>query len=181
MKFFLDLLPVVLFFVAFKVYDIYVATAVAMAAAAAQVGWTWLRHRRVERLPLITLGLILVLGGATLALQDETFIKWKPTVVNWLFAAVFLGSHFIGRTPMVQRMLGASMELPAPVWVRLNQAWVTFFAGMGLANLGAAYGFDTETWVNFKLFGMMGLTLLFVLGQGLYLARRLEAEPTTED
>lgn len=179
MKFLYDFLPILLFFIAYKLYDIYVATAVAIVATAVQVGVSWLRHRKVERMPLITLGLLVVLGGATLVLRDATFIKWKPTAVNWLFGAVFLGSQFIGRKTIVERMLGANLDLPAPVWVRLNLAWALFFFAMGVVNLYVAFNFDENTWVNFKLFGMLGLTLAFVVGQGFYLARHIKPAAET--
>ena len=171
MKFLFDFLPILLFFIAFKLYDIYVATAVAIVVSVVQVGWLWLQYRRVERMPLITLALIVVLGSATLLLHDENFIKWKPTAVNWLFGVVFLGSQFIGKRPLIERMMGGNMELPAAVWVRLNLAWAVFFVAMGLANLYVAFNFDTDTWVDFKLFGMLGLTLVFVVAQAFYLAR----------
>lgn len=171
MQLLFDLFPVILFFAAFKLAGIYVATGVAIAASIAQVAWVWLRRRRVEAMHLITLGLIVVLGGATLLLQDEMFIKWKPSVVNWLFAVVFLGSQFVGGKPLVRRFMESKVELPASVWTRLNLSWVAFFGLLGFANLFVVYRFDTETWVNFKLFGMMGLTVAFVLVQALYLAR----------
>ncbi|RMD80087.1 MAG: septation protein A [Gammaproteobacteria bacterium] len=177
MKLLADFFPILLFFVAYKAWDIYAATAVAIAASAAQVGWSWSRRGRVEPMHLVTLGLIVVLGGATLLLRDETFIKWKPTVVNWLFAAVFLGSQLLGRRPLVQRMMARSISLPDPVWARLNLSWVGFFLLLGAANLYVAYRYDTDTWVNFKLFGMLGLTLLFVLAQALYLGRHVEKAP----
>lgn len=176
MKFLFDFLPILLFFIAFKLYDIYVATAVAIVVSVIQVGWLWLQYRRVERMPLITLALIVVLGSATLLLHDENFIKWKPTAVNWLFGVVFLGSQFIGKRPLIERMMGGNMELPAAVWVRLNLAWAVFFVAMGLANLYVAFNFDTATWVDFKLFGMLGLTLVFVVAQAFYLARHLKAD-----
>ncbi len=176
MKFLFDFLPILLFFAAFKLYDIYVATAVAMATTVLQVAWQWLQHRKVEPMPLVTLVLIVVLGGATLILQDETFIKWKPTAVNWLFGAVFLGSRFIGKKTIVEYLLGANLALPKPVWFRLNASWVIFFIVIGIVNLYIAFNFDTETWVNFKLFGMMGLTLLFVVGQAFYLAHHLKTD-----
>ncbi len=174
MKLLFDFLPVLLFFVAYKAYDIYVATAVLIVASLAQVGGLWLRHRQVERMPLITALLVLVLGGATLLFHDETFVKWKPTVVNWLFGAAFLGSQFIGGKTIVERLLGGSIELPAEIWSRLNTLWVTFFAALGAANLYVAFNFDTDTWVDFKLFGMLGLTLAFVVVQSFYLARYIK-------
>jgi len=181
MKLLADFLPILLFFVAFKLYDIFVATAVVIAATALQVGWQWYRQRRVERMPLITLGLIVVLGGATLLWQDETFIKWKPTVVNWLFAVAFLVSQWLGRKPLIAHMLGQNMTLPAAVWKRLNLSWVLFFFSVGVVNLYVAFNFATETWVHFKLFGMLGLTLAFVLIQGFYLVRHLPTETGPEE
>lgn len=181
MKFLYDFFPVLLFFIAYKLYDIYVATAVIIVASACQVGWIWFRHRRVERMPLITLALLILLGGATLILQDEMFVKWKPSVVNWLFGLVFLGSQFIGDKTIIERMLGQAMELPSAVWVRLNLIWTAFFVVMGILNLAVAFNFDTDTWVNFKLFGMLGLTLIFVIAQGFYLVRYHEIDTKTEE
>ncbi|MGH8602938.1 MAG: septation protein A [Gammaproteobacteria bacterium] len=181
MKFLFDLFPVILFFVAFKIPDdpkqgILLATAVAIGASLLQTAWHWFKHRRFESMHLITLVLLLVLGGATLVLQDERFIKWKPTAVNWLFALAFLGSEYVGKKNLVQRMLERNVELPAAVWTRLNTSWAVFFVLMGTANLYVAFNFATETWVNFKLFGLMGLTVLFVFAQAFYLARH--ASPT---
>jgi len=183
MKFLFDLLPVLLFFVAYKLDGIYVATAVLIVASLAQVAWLWLRQGRVERMPLITALLVLVLGGATLLLQDETFVKWKPTVVDWLFAIAFLGSQLIGGKTLVERMMGGAIELPVDIWSRLNSLWVAFFALMGVANLYVAFNFDTDIWVDFKLFGMLGLTLVFVVLQSIYLGRHLKkpAAETSEE
>ncbi len=180
MKFLFDFFPILLFFIAYKLYGIYAATVVAIVASFAQVGWYWLQHRRFENMHLITLALLVVFGGLTLFLQDEAFIKWKPTVINWLFGLVFLGSQFIGRKTLVERMMGAAIELPAGLWRRLNLAWAAFFLFLGLANLYVMYNFDTDAWVNFKLFGMTGLTLAFVLGQGLYLVRYMKNVPAAE-
>jgi intracellular septation protein len=176
MKLLFDFLPILLFFVAYKLADIYVATGVLIVVTLAQTGWIWLRQHRVEKLPLLTAGLVLVLGGATLALHDPVFVKWKPTVVNWLFAAAFLASRFIGRKTLLERMMSGQLELPSPVWVKLTLAWAIFFLVMGLANLYVAYTFDENTWVNFKLFGMLGLTLVFVLAQAVYMSRHLKAD-----
>ena len=180
MKLLFDLFPILLFFVAYKLHDIYVATAVAIIAAFIQVGWFWWRHRRFETMHLVTLGLIAVLGGATLWLHNEDFIKWKPTVVNWLFGIAFIGSQFIGRKTLVERMMGAAIQLPAAIWRRLNWSWATFFLLLGAANLYVVYHFDTDTWVNFKLFGMMGLTLAFMVVQAFYLARHIKTEPDSQ-
>ncbi len=188
MKLLYDLFPLLLFFAAFKLYDIYVATAVAIVATAVQVGGQWLRQRRWETMPLVTLGVLVVFGGLTLALHDDTFIKWKPTLVYWLLAALVLGSQWIGETPLIERLLGKQIRLPAAVWARLNLAWGLFFAGLGTLNLYVAFFFRPdldaatrqEIWVNFKVFGLLGLTLLFLLLQGALLARRL-SEPQPQD
>jgi Intracellular septation protein A len=123
---------------------------------------------------LITLALIIILGGATLIFHDETFIKWKPTIVNWGFALVFLGSHFIGKKPIVRRLMDQALYLPEKVWNRLSYMWVVFFIFSGIANLYVAFNYDTDTWVNFKLFGLMGLTLAFILVQGVYISRYIQ-------
>ena len=185
MKLLLDFFPIALFFVTFKFFDdqqqgILAATAVIIVATGVQVAITWAIKRRVEKLHLITLALVVVFGGATLLLEDEMFIKWKPSVVNWLFGLAFLGSHYFGERNLVERLMGSSLRLPSEVWARLNFAWVLFFLAMGLLNLYVVYSFDTDTWVNFKLFGLMGLTLLFVLAQALYLARHMQEERTGE-
>ena len=174
MKFLFDLFPVIVFFAAFKLADIYVATATAIAATLLQVGWLKLRRKPVEPMLWASLGLIVVFGGATLLLRDETFIKWKPTILYWLFGAALLASELIFRRNLIRAMLGAQVQLPDPVWAKLNWAWIAFFAFMGVANLYVAFSFTTDLWVNFKLFGGMGLMLLFVIGQALFLARYME-------
>jgi len=173
MKFLFDLLPVVLFFVAFKLADIYVATAVAIGTTVLQVAWLKLRRRRVPGMLWASFAIIVVFGGATLLLQDETFIKWKPTVLYWLFAAVLAGSALLRRN-LIRSVLSQEMQLPDAIWARLNVAWIVFFALMGAANLYVAFNYSTDLWVNFKLFGGMGLMLLFVVGQALVLARYVE-------
>ncbi len=180
MKLLYDFFPILLFFVAYKLYGIYVATATAIVATVLQVAVFWLRHRRVEKMHVITLAIIVLFGGATLLLKDPVFIKWKPTVAYWLFAAVFLGSQFIGGKSLVERMMGHAIQTTRAVWHRLNLAWVVFFVAMGLVNLYVAYHYSEETWVNFKLFGLMGLTFLFVLAQGVVLARFIEDKPDLE-
>ena len=176
MKFLFDLFPIVLFFAAYKMYDIYVATAVAIGAAFLQTGLFWLKHRRFEKMHVITLGILVVFGGLTLILRDPVFIKWKPTVVNWLFGATFLASRFFGERTLIERMMGHAITVPAPIWLRLNWAWVLFFLAMGIINIYVAYTYSEETWVNFKLFGMMGMTLVFVFAQAFYLGRYMETE-----
>jgi intracellular septation protein len=152
MKFLFDIFPVLLFFLAYKIWGIYVATAVAIGATLLQVSWSWFRHRKVDNMLWVSFGIIVVFGGATLLLHNETFIKWKPTVLYWLFA----------------------VTLPDPVWRNLNLSWIGFFALMGAANLYVAFSFPTDVWVNFKLFGGIGLMLVFVLAQGLMLSRYIE-------
>jgi intracellular septation protein len=173
MKFLFDLFPVILFFIAFKLADIYVATAVAIGATFIQVGWLKLRGRRVEPMLWASLAIIAVFGGATLLLQDETFIKWKPTVLYWLFGAVLASAALFGRN-LIRVMLSDQVQLPAPVWSRLNWSWIAFFAFMGAINLYVAYNYSTDNWVNFKLFGGMGLMLLFVLAQAMVLSRYVD-------
>lgn len=176
MKFLTDLLPVIVFFVAYQLYDIYIATIGAILASVAQVAYLKLRHNKVEAMHWATLGLLMVFGGMTLALHDPLFIKWKPTIVNWLFAAAFLLSHQFMDRGLLQRMMDHAISLPDPVWMKLNMAWVVFFVSVGLLNLYVAYGFSEQVWVNFKLFGLLSLTLLFMLAQGVYLSRHLITE-----
>jgi intracellular septation protein len=177
MKFLFDLLPVILFFVAFKLADIYVATGVAIAASFAQVGWLKLRGKKVEPMLWASLAIIAVFGGATLLLQDETFIKWKPTVLYWMFGLVLAAAALLFRRNLIRAMLSEQVQLPEPVWSRLNWSWIGFFAFMGAANLYVAYNYSTDLWVNFKLFGGMGLMLLFVVAQALFLARHIDEKP----
>jgi intracellular septation protein len=180
MKFLFDLFPILLFFVAYKLYDIYAATAVAIAAAFVQTGLYWLKHRKFETMHVVTLGILILFGGLTLALRDPIFIKWKPTVVNWLFAIVFLGSRFIGNRTLVERMMSHAISVPGPIWLKLNWAWTVFFLAIGLLNLYVAYNYSEAVWVNFKLFGMVGLTLAFVFVQAFYLSRFMEAGGSEE-
>jgi intracellular septation protein len=174
MKFLFDIFPVVLFFAAFKLTDIYVATAVAIAATFVQVGWLKARRKRVDAMLWTSLAIIVVFGGATLLLRDETFIKWKPTVLYWLFAVALAGAPLLFRRNLIRTLLGEQMRLPERVWAQLNWSWAGFFAFMGAANLLVAYNFSTDQWVNFKLFGGVGLMVLFVLAQALLLSRHLE-------
>jgi intracellular septation protein len=176
MKFLFDLFPVILFFIAFKVSGIYVATAVAIAATFAQIGWLLARGRKVDTMLWVSLVIIVVFGGATLLLQDETFIKWKPTVLYWLFGAVLAGATLFFRKNLIRKLMEEQISLPDRVWGQLNASWIGFFAVMGVANLYVAFSFSTDIWVNFKLFGGMGLMLVFVVGQSLMLAKYIEEE-----
>lgn len=174
MKFLFDFFPVLLFFLAYKMFDIYVATAVAIGATFVQIAFTWFKTKKLVPMQLITLAVIVIFGGLTLYLRDEQFIKWKPTVINWLFCVAFLGSHFFGQRTAIERMLSGTIVLPQPIWRRLNGGWTVFFFLLGAANLYVMHAFDSNTWVNFKLFGMLGLTLAFVILQSVYLARYIE-------
>lgn len=198
-KLLFDLFPVIIFFIAYKLGDanvdatrafmasvglpqpgaagekpgIYLATLVAIVASFAQIGWVKLRGHKVETMLWVTLGIIVVFGGATLWLHDESFIKWKPTVLYWIFAAIIFGAAAFGRN-VIRSLMGKQMELPDIAWSRLNASWGAFFAFMGLANLFVAFNFSTDAWVNFKLFGSLGLMLAFVVGQSMMLTKYLD-------
>ena len=204
MKLLFDFLPIVLFFVAFKYAQantawaaafatqhfgflvsggvvgadeapVLLATLVVIVATLAQVAWLVLRGRKVDLMLWVSLALVVVLGGATIWFHSETFIKWKPSVLYWVMAAAFVVAQLMGKN-LLKLLLGGQLVLPAAVWQRLALAWVGFFALMGALNLWVAYTFSTATWVNFKLFGGIGLMLVFTLAQGLYLSRYLEEE-----
>lgn len=180
MKFLLDFFPVILFFVAFKVADIFVATGVAIAATIVQIGWVLARGRRPTNMQWMGLAIIVVFGGATLLLRDETFIKWKPTVLYWLAGLVFLVALAF-RTNLVKAVMSEGVELPEPVWTKLAVAWGVFFIFKGTLNLWVAYNFPTDVWVNFKLFGGMGLMIAFVIAQAWWISRYLPDEPAKRD
>ena len=174
MKLLFDIFPVILFFAAFKLFGIYVATAVAIGATFAQIAWVWMRHRRVDNMLWVSLAVITVFGGATLLLKDDTFIRWKPTVLYWLFGVVLAVGAFVFKKNLVRSMMEKQVSLPEPVWTRLLVSWVAFFAVMGVLNLYVAYNYSLDAWVNFKMFGGIGLMLAFVLAQALVLARHVQ-------
>jgi intracellular septation protein len=207
MKLLFDLFPVILFFATFKLASsfptqslalatsvlggvigdgrvppgqapILLATATAIVASFAQVGWLLARGRRVEPMLWISLGVIVIFGGATIWFHDETFIKWKPTILYWLFAGALVAGKIVWKKNLVKTLLGAQISVPDAVWDRLMLAWAGFFGAMGVINLAVAYSVSTDVWVNFKLFGLFGLTLAFMLGLGIYLSRHLKEEPT---
>lgn len=213
MKQLLDFFPIVLFFIVYKFYldlpdelilgindlipflritpgessdAIYLATFAAIVVTLIQVAIAAIVVKKVEKMPLITLALLIVFGGATLFFKDPLFIQWKPTAINWLFALVFAGSHFIGSKPLVQRMMSKALDIEdEEVWFKLNIAWIGFFLFSGIANLLVApeidplnFQFSEDTWVDFKLFGLLGLTLVFVIAQAFYLARYI---PSTSE
>jgi intracellular septation protein len=206
-KLLFDLFPVILFFVAYKVAGAYpdaslalasvtlapiiadgnvpadqapilIATAVAIVASLLQVGWLLVRGRKVEPMLWLSLAVIVVFGGATIWLHDETFIKWKPSILYWLFAAILLAGRLVWNRNLIQSLLGTQLAVAAPVWERLLWAWIAFFAAIGAVNIAVAYSVPTATWVNFKLFGLLGLTFAFTLGIGFWLARHMKEAPT---
>lgn len=174
MKFLFDLFPVILFFVVFKILGIYAATATAIIATLLQIAWVKYRHGKVDGMLIASGVIIVVFGGATLLLHNELFIKWKPTVLYWLFAIVLFASEMFWNKNLIRAVMDKQLALPDPVWRKLNHAWAGFFAVLGLLNLYVAFNFATETWVNFKLFGTMGLMLVFVVLQSLFLGKYMK-------
>jgi intracellular septation protein len=173
MKFLFDLFPVLLFFAAYKVSDIFVATAVAVAASLAQVAYLLLRRRRVDPMLWVSLGIIVVFGGATLIFHDQRFILWKPTILYWFFTLALAGAHLFGRRNLLRSLMGHQLELPEAAWRILLWSWACFFLVLGVVNLVVAFNFPESTWVNFKVFGATALMLVFVIVQSLFLARHL--------
>ena len=179
MKFLFDLFPVILFFLVFKLLGIYAATTTAIIATLAQIAWVKFRHGKVDGMLIASGVIVVVFGGATLLLHDETFIKWKPTVLYWLFASVLFAAEIFWRKNLIRCMMSKQMQMPDAVWRTLNHAWAGFFALLGVLNLYVAFHYSTESWVNFKLFGTTGLMLLFVVLQSLLLSKHIieEKEP----
>lgn len=179
MKFLFDFLPVIIFFICYYLFGIYKATAALVIVSILLILISWLKNRRVDGMLLATCSLAIVLGSITIILKNDIFIKWKPSVIYWLFSCVFLVSQFVSSKPVVQRMLQKNLKLPDRVWTRLNASWIIFFALMGFANLYVVYNFSTEIWVNFKVFGIMGMTLLFVIIQSIVLSKYIESPDGT--
>lgn len=178
MKLLFDFLPIILFFITYQYKGIYAATAVVVVAAVVQLGYVWLRYRRVEGMLIASSSIIVILGLFTLLFHNDVFIKWKPTAIYWLFALVlFASEYFMSGKTFLQRMLNTNLHLPTLIWHRLNIAWVLFFAGMGGLNLFVAFHYPTSIWVDFKLFGTLGLTLVFIIGQTIYLFKHAEQPP----
>ncbi|MCH9762625.1 MAG: septation protein A [Gammaproteobacteria bacterium] len=178
MKLLFDFFPILIFFICFKLFGIYTATTVAIILSILQVLIYRIKYQRYEKLHVISLAMILVLGGATLFFHNPWFIKWKPTAIYWLSSILFLGSTYIGKKPIIQKIMENNIQLPKAIWKRLSLAWSGFFLLMGFANLYVAHHYNTNTWVNFKLFGGGGCTLLFVLLQALYLAKHAKMPVT---
>ena len=201
MKILFDLFPVILFFASFKyseknpelaaswvgsllgstavdvkIAPILLATVVVIAATVAQIIWVRFRHGKVDKMLWVSLVLVVVFGGMTLAFQDESFIKWKPTILYWVFAGSMAFGAIVLKKNAIKAMLGEQMTLPEAVWSKVNFSWVAFFTFMGVLNLYIAFNYSTDVWVNFKLFGGMGLLLVFVIGQGMLLSKYVEEE-----
>ena len=172
MQIVIDFLPVIVFFGVYQFLGIYAATAAIIAVMVLQVAVQWLRHRKINKMLLISTALVAVLGGATLWLRSGVFIQWKPTIVNWLFAAAFLGSQYIGDRTLTERIMGHAVDLERAFRRQLNMIWVANFAILGAANLYVVYNFDEATWVSFKLFGMLGLTLVTAIVQAVWIGSR---------
>jgi intracellular septation protein len=170
MKMLFDFFPVIFFFIAYKLFDIYVATVVAMVASLLQVGIFWIKNRRFELIHLIALALIFILGSATIVAHNPMFIKWKPTVIYWIMAVIFLCSR-LGKKTVLEHMMDKKITLPTQVWKTLNYNWIIFFVIMGGINLLVVYNCSTNTWVNFKLFGIFGVTVIFGILQLLWVEK----------
>jgi intracellular septation protein len=181
MKFLFDLFPVILFFVAFKFFGIFTATAVAIVATIAQIIYDKLRHGVVEKMLLISGVIITVFGGATLLLKDPTFIQWKPSILYWLFAAGLLGAQLLFNKNPMRSMMGKQIQLPDAVWSKLNIAWAMLFVALGFLNLYVAFNYSQDTWVNFKLFGITGIMFVFIIVQTLFISKYLPKEDSKED
>lgn len=182
MQLLVDYIPLVVFILAYFYKDIFFATGMLMVVMPVVLVLQWLMTKKINKIYAASTALVLILGGATLAFRNPTFLYWKPTVLNWLIAIVFLGSQWIGDKPIVQRMLDNAAELSPNQWVRLNQIWVVFFSIVGGINLYVAYNFSEAFWVKFKLFGMLGITLIFVIIQSVWLtfAAQKNAKPAED-
>lgn len=184
MKFFFDFFPVLTFYLAYnlgkksmdEVDAMILATALLMLATTVQIIWNWVKHKKIEKMHLIVLVLALVFGGATIYFRDPAFLIWKVTLVYWLFAIAFSVSHFIGEKIIIKHMMDQAIQLPEVVWQRLSLMWIVFFVVLGGVNLIVANNVSFDTWVDFKLFGLLGLTLVFALAQGVYLAKYMQPD-----
>ncbi|CAI2492280.1 septation protein A [Serratia liquefaciens] len=176
MKQFLDFLPLIVFFAFYKLYDIYVASGALIVATALALVFTWFKYRKIEKMTLITFLMVLVFGTLTLVFHNDLFIKWKVTIIYTLFALALLISQLVLKKPLVQRMLGKELTLPDKVWNNLNLAWAMFFLVCGLANIYVAFWLPQSVWVNFKVFGLTALTLVFTLLSGVYIYRHMPEE-----
>jgi len=179
MKFLFDFFPLIAFYAAYQLYKsyyeaenaIFAATAAIIVATIIQVGYNWFRHRKIEKMHIITVVGVTIFGGLTLIFHDAAFIKWKVSIINWLFGLVLIGSQFIGDKTIIEKMLSSVVDLPRAVGSKLNLSWAIFFISLGFLNIYIFKNFDEETWVGFKVYGMLGLTFIFIVIQGIYLSR----------
>ncbi len=209
MKIFLDFLPIILFFAVFKYGEnnkdwatafanehlgfmvsggvvgpdmapMLLATLVVIAATGLQIALMLVRGKKVDLMLWVSLGLITLMGGATIWFHNDNFIKWKPSVLYWVMGLGFLLSQVVFKKNLLKSLMGDQLDLPQSVWQRLSMAWVVFFGLMGILNLYVAFSFSQSTWVNFKLFGSLGLMLAFTIGQGIYLSRHLQVKTKSD-
>ncbi len=186
MKFLFDFFPVLLFFIVVKTtpdetQGMINATAVLIIATVIQVTANWIKSRTINKMHLITLILVLIFGGATIYFQNKLFLFWKVTIAQWLFAVVFIGSQYIGKTSIIKRMMGKAISLPENIWVQLNFAWAFFFILVGIVNLIVAFNVDFSTWVDFKLFGVFGMMFTFIILQTFYISKYIKEEPSDSE
>ncbi|ELY2808543.1 septation protein A [Cronobacter sakazakii] len=176
MKQLLDFLPLIVFFVVYKLHDIFWATAALIVATALAVIYSWYKYRKVEKMTLVTFVLVAVFGGLTIYFHNAEFIKWKVTIIYALFAGALLIGQWVMKKPLIQSMFGKEITLPAHAWSRLNIAWALFFIFCGLLNIYVAFWLPEAVWMNFKVFGIPGLTLVFTLLSGVYIYRHMPQE-----
>lgn len=207
MKFFLDFFPVLLFFLVYKFFGdippdlinmannlpvvevnpeeprdaIYFATLVLILATILQNIIHYLLYGKLEKMHLISLGILIAFGSLTLAFKDPLFIKWKVSIFNWFFGAAIIGSQFIGKKPLIERMMAQAISVPPKIWRRVNMSWGLFFILVGVVNIYVAYNYSEDTWVDFKLFGVLGMTFVFMIIQGIYLAKYALPEEESEE
>jgi intracellular septation protein len=176
MKVFFDLFPIILFFIAFKIKGIYFATGVAIAAGLLQGAYTYYREKKIDTLLCISLSILVVFGSLTLVFKNPIFIKWKPTVIYWVFSSIIFFSRYVLKKNAMREVFKKQMELPDAAWAKVDFSWGTFFALLGLLNLIVAYTFSTEIWVNFKMFGIIGIMLVFVIVQSIFLSKYVQTD-----
>lgn len=180
MQLLFDFFPIIVFFGVFKFYGMYAATAAIIVAMALQIAAQWLREGKVSKMLLVSGIAVAIFGSATLLLHNPLFIQWKPTIVYWVFAALLIGSRYIGEKTMIERIMGHAIELPMTMWRQLNLIWFANFSILGAANLYVVYNYDQNTWVNFKLFGTLGLTLVTVIAQAIWIATQTSSDRQEE-
>jgi len=174
MKLLFDFFPVIVFYVFYKIFNIYVATGALIIASLIQITYLWLRYKKVDTMLIVAFVLVLIFGGLTIFLHDVMFLKWKVSIINWLFGAAFILVQLFAKKPLIQYLMEKNLQLPTKAWSTLNLMWGGFFILMGIINIIIVYSFSTATWVDFKVFGMLGLTLAFVILQTIYLMKYLK-------